>query len=198
LSQTLPLVGAAELALRVQLLPAVSTYVVLLAPTDAVAALVEEIVAEVQTLDGDDATRALAPCAHAARLLHQLKTNAPGVLVVDAGTFVETDWRLLDRRRSDLAREGVTVFVTIPESFDTLMRVAPNLASWMGGQVFAWDPSAGVTSDAQKEQRLASLRTWGAPLTDAKVIAAAEEGTLGRDPEFGEWLVLLGRGDLVR
>jgi hypothetical protein len=29
------------------------------------------------------------------------------------------------------------------------------------------------------------------------VIAAAAEQTLPRDPEFAEWLVLLGRGDLL-
>lgn len=190
-----PPIGAAELAVRIQPL-AGSVYVALLAPENAIAGLVAEVVSELRALDEGLPAHQLSP-ASAASLLHELPSVAGGALVVDAGEFVEADWRVLDRRRSDLGREGVTVFVTTPASFDVLMRVAPNFASWLGGQVFTWDEAAGAASPEQIAERLASLRAWGAPMTDAEVIAQAQAGTLPRDPEYAEWLVLLGRGDLV-
>ncbi len=97
--------------------------------------------------------------------------------------------------RSELAREGITVLLTTPESFGALMRVAPNLSSWLGGFVFTHeDPRAAV--EEQRNRRLAALRAW-AGKTDEEVLLAAEQGRLPRDPEYGTWLVLLGRGDLL-
>jgi hypothetical protein len=75
------------------------------------------------------------------------------------------------------------------------MEAAPNLASWLGGLVFSrQDP--GERLAALRQQRLASLRAWSSK-TDEDVIRDAEAGTLPRDPEYAEWLVLLGRGDLL-
>jgi hypothetical protein len=34
-------------------------------------------------------------------------------------------------------------------------------------------------------------------MTDDEVIAAARSGALPRDPEYAEWLVLVGQGDLL-
>jgi len=46
------------------------------------------------------------------------------------------------------------------------------------------------------EERLAILRN-AHRLTDEQVIRMAEEGTLPREPSFAEWLLLIGRGDLL-
>jgi hypothetical protein len=45
-------------------------------------------------------------------------------------------------------------------------------------------------------RRLAALRAW-ASKTDGEVVAAARDGTLPLDPEYAEWLVLLGHGELL-
>lgn len=45
-------------------------------------------------------------------------------------------------------------------------------------------------------QRLDSLREWSGK-TDAMVIAEATDHTMPRDPQYAEWLVLLGRSDLL-
>jgi len=90
----------------------------------------------------------------------------------------------------------VTVFVTTRPSFDDLMRTAPNLASWLGGQVFTF-PSHGETGvAAHRERRLAALRAW-ASRSDQEILVAARTGTLPPDPEYAEWLVLLGHGELL-
>jgi hypothetical protein len=41
-----------------------------------------------------------------------------------------------------------------------------------------------------------ALRRWSG-LEDLEVIRRAEAGTLSPDPEYAEWLTLLGRGDLL-
>lgn len=56
--------------------------------------------------------------------------------------------------------------------------------------------SGDVDLGAVRAQRLEALRGWAAR-SDADVVRAAEQGTLPRDPEYAEWLVLLGRGDLL-
>ena len=55
-----------------------------------------------------------------------------------------------------------------------LMRVAPNLASWLGGSVFTYEDIDALAVD-QRDSRLASLRAWSGK-TDESVIKAAEEG----------------------
>jgi len=89
----------------------------------------------------------------------------------------------------------VLIFVTTSSSFDELMRSAPNLASWLGAEVFAY-AGDGADVEATRVQRLAALWAW-ASRSDAEVVRAAEEGTLPRDREYAEWLVLLGRSDLL-
>jgi hypothetical protein len=129
------------------------------------------------------------------QLVTDLAASSAELVLVDARSFAAPDWALLDRRCSSLARSGVLIFVTTPLSFDELMRSAPNLASWLGAEVFAYvGDDAGV--EAARAQRLEALRAWTAK-SDADVIRAAEAGTLPRDPEYAEWLVLLGRGDLL-
>jgi hypothetical protein len=53
-----------------------------------------------------------------------------------------------------------------------------------------------VLSPSEIEQRLTALRAW-AGRGDAEVIQLAETGQLPRDPEYAEWLTLLGRGELL-
>jgi hypothetical protein len=126
-------------------------------------------------------------------LLAFLEGDRKEMVVVDALDFRRVDWSLLDRRRSSLSRRGLTVFVTTPAGFDEMMQSAANLSSWIG-LVFAHprDPEAA----AFRQQRLASLRQWSGR-SDDDVVRTAEEGRIPADPEFAEWLVLLGRGDLL-
>ena len=153
-----------------------------------------EVDAELRALDDALTIASMSP-PNAARLLHDWPSQAEDMLLVKAEAYTEADWGLLDRRRSELSRAGVAVFLTTAPSFDVLMRVAPNLASWLGGLVFSHEDSRQRDVE-RREQRLAALRAWSDE-TDEEVIRAALEGTLSREPEYAEWLVLLGRGDLL-
>src|SRR5262249_37188687 len=108
----------------------------------------------------------------------------------------DDDWRHLDALRTGLGRRHPVVLLMTEASAGKLARLAPNLASWIGGEYAAWDDDAELLSADEKEARLAALRDWFA-VTDEQVIQAAAEHRLAREPQLSEWLVLLGRGDLL-
>jgi hypothetical protein len=189
-----PGASAADLALRASVLRGTAVYVAYLAAPGDIDAAIEDLEAELVGLDDHIQVATLRPGA-GEQLITDLAASPVELVLVDARSFAAPDWALLDRRRSSLAHPGVLIFVTTPSSFDDLMRSAPNLASWLGAQVFAYvrDDADG---EAARTQRLEALRAW-ASKSDAEVIDEAKARTLPRDPEYAEWLVLLGRGDLL-
>jgi hypothetical protein len=189
------LVDPNDLALRILASRGTSAYLAGLVHPRESATILPEVEAELHALDEHVAVRSLIPSPGAARLLHELPSITTEVLLIEAESYGEEDWRLLDRRRSALVRDGVTVFFTTPPSFTLLMRVAPNLSSWLAGLIFSAGMERAMTGE-HREARLARLRAWGG-MTDAEVALAASEGRLPRDPEYAEWLVLIGRGDLL-
>jgi hypothetical protein len=193
-STTPKAIGAGELALRLLASRGTRAYFIYLVGPGAAVVASAETELELRALDNRLTIGLLAPPS-AEQLLRGWSSRKEDVLLVGAEPYVADDWRLLDRRRSDLAREGATVLMTGPSSFEALMRVAPNLASWLGGNVFARETED--SSDAEwREQRLVALRAWSGK-GDREVIAAATAGALPRDPEYAEWLVLLGRENLL-
>ena len=58
------------------------------------------------------------------------------------------------------------------------------------------DPLDVEISDQQVEQRLSAMREHY-EMTDQEVVALARDGALPSDPNFCEWLVLLGHGGLI-
>jgi len=118
--------------------------------------------------------------------------------------FDGADWSQLDRARSRLERRSlqgsevdssIVVLILSAEAFAALQASAPNIASWIGGSVFALERDEKLSATA-REARLEELRRWGI-MTDEEVVRHATAGTLPTDPYFAEWLVLLDRGDLL-
>jgi hypothetical protein len=101
--------------------------------------------------------------------------------------------RSLEYGRVPLDRGPRGVIVTSEASVQVLAAEAPSFWSWVGGQAWSLVPDVG---HLDVEARLRSLRE-GTGLRDTDVIERAEAGTLAPDPVFAEWLVLLGRGDLL-
>jgi hypothetical protein len=192
--QSVPGASAGDLVLRSSTLRGTAAYMAYLAAPGQIDAALEDLAEELAALDAGVQIATLRPRA-GEQLIADLAGTAAELVLVDARSFAALDWALLDRRRSSLAHRGVLIFVTTHHSFDELMRSAPNLASWLGGEVFAYARD-GARVEAVRVRRLEALRAWASRL-DADVVRAAEEGTLARDPEYAEWLVLLGRGDLL-
>ena len=183
-----------ELALRLIAIRGAAAYAAYLVAAGAAPDVIAELGEELSAFDPELAIEILGP-GRGELLLRALARPTREVVVVDAAGYGDRDWGLLDRRRSSLARAGLMVFVTTPASFEKLMQTAPNLASWLGAFVFEHAPSAQGNAEA-REQRLAALRSW-AQKSDQDVIVAATQGLLPADPAYAEWLVLLGRGDLL-
>jgi hypothetical protein len=156
--------------------------------------------AEIERLRGPEETPPVVVTVGSARALFEAVHAHPrGTLIVaGAAVFSVDDWQSLDANRSRLMRDDTTVLILDEAGAGRLENVAPNLASWVGGRVWrlADDAAAPVLSPNEIDQRLAALRAW-AGRGDAEVIQLAETGQLPRDPEYAEWLTLLGRGELL-
>ena len=186
--------AAGELALRLSTLRGTAAYAAYLVGVSDLDAALVELEDELRALTSDASVGRIAP-RNSEQLVAALAATSLEIVLVDARTFSVHEWAQIDRRRSSIAHRGVLVFVTTPTSFDDLMRNAPNLASWLGGEVFAF-PTSDANVAAHRERRLAALRAW-ASKTDEEIVDAARAGTLPRDPEYAEWLVLLGHGELL-
>jgi hypothetical protein len=183
----------AELALRLLASRGTAVYVAYLATEAQIPVVLTELTEELTALDHSLGVLVLKPSS-TKELLSTLAVTVTEVVLINAGEYQHVDWAVLDLRRSSLSHKGILVFVTTTSSFADLMRAAPNLASWLGS-VFAYGDDSAQVADA-REHRLSALRSW-ARQSDSEVVHAALQGRLPADPEYAEWLVLLGRGDLL-
>jgi hypothetical protein len=111
--------------------------------------------------------------------------------------FDEATWQSIDLRRSMFERPGSIIFWLNSHDLDLLTNYAPNIRSYIGLSVFQNNPNSIYMSDDEKMSRLQELRhRFGR--SDADTIRLAEEGNLEGTPSHTEWLILLGRGDLLR
>jgi hypothetical protein len=105
-------------------------------------------------------------------------------------------WSALDLMRSALERRGPIVLWLSAEAFAGLSEFAPNIRSFIGSSIFVAGPDGGVMTEEERKNRLNDLATHYGQ-SDADVLRKAALGELPPEPHFVEWLVLLGRGDLV-
>jgi hypothetical protein len=106
-------------------------------------------------------------------------------------------WRQLDYLRSSLDNEKrCGLLIMSQPSAEKMITYAPNLFSWIDGKVFHITLGAEFITSEETEQRLIALREWS-KLSDNEVIEKAQIHQLPSEPEYCEWLILLGRGDLI-
>lgn len=195
MSLRLPTTRLGDFAVRATERPGPNDWLALVVPsteTDAIAAKLAEELAAI-----DDQAPLSRTFSSAPTLVGFVHKHPEGALVLSGfDSFQPEDWRFLDRERSLLERQGVTLLVLGDEAYGQLFDHAPNLASWLGGSAWRLEQKSSTLSPEARERRLAALRQW-AGWTDSEVIARAEQGQLPPDPPFSEWLVLLGRGDLL-
>jgi len=130
-------------------------------------------------------------------LREALQQPGDDAVVLFAGGDLDADaWSSLDLMRSALERSGPTVLWMAPEAVAAMTEHAPNIRSFMGSSIFMAGPEGGIMSEAERQIRLSVLaQHYG--LTGEEVVRRAESKELPPEPHFVEWLVLLGRGDLV-
>lgn len=120
------------------------------------------------------------------------------VLVSGFSTLSDDEWRHLDELRSSrLVRHQPELLIMSPESRYKLARLAPNMASFIGGQFFTFQEDSGKLTEEEKTNRLEDLRNQFGK-TDDEIIELARVGVALDEPAYAEWLVLLNRGDLLK
>ncbi|BBC24555.1 ABC transporter permease [Pseudanabaena sp. ABRG5-3] len=118
-------------------------------------------------------------------------------LLWELDTWDNNEWKIFDALRSRLDKGNKGGLIVISEQANNLMiHNAPNFVSWLGARIYYLQKDAEILSDEECDRRLAALQEWTGKTND-DVIALAENRQLPTDPEYGEWLILLNRGDLL-
>ena len=154
-----------------------------------------ELAEEMESIGGSAVER-ISGAADAGALATRLASLRGPAVVYGLDGWAVSEWGRFDRLRSRFTRDERTALVLGEVAFERVVREAPNFWSSLGGSAVAYRPDASVLTEDERARRLAALREW-AGLADEEVVARAVAGTLPPDPEFAEWLVLLGRGDLL-
>ncbi len=130
-------------------------------------------------------------------LIERLRTSANSVVLIDGlGSWTDAQFAALDVNRSRLETGAFLLFRVDLKTAGRFLDHAPNIRSFIGTNIFQIAPDPSLMNPAEIADRLNQLRTHY-QLIDAEVIQRAASGDLPADPEFLEWLVLLGRSELV-
>jgi hypothetical protein len=118
------------------------------------------------------------------------------VVLSSSADLTREKWSSLDIMRSALERSGPVILWLAPDDVASLTEFAPNIRSFIGASIFVAGPDGGIMTDAERQERLKELsQHFG--LSNEEIVQRAETKKMSLEPEFVEWLVLLGRGDLV-
>ncbi len=117
------------------------------------------------------------------------------ILSADADLGPEK-WSSLDVMRSSLERSGPVILWIPPDALPGISEFAPNIRSFIGPSIFNVGAEGGMMTQAERQSTLKELGQHY-ELSNEEVIRRAESKELSPEPHFVEWLVLLGRGDLV-
>jgi hypothetical protein len=131
-------------------------------------------------------------------LVQQINQNSEAyILLYDFENWDSQEWKIFDGFRShlDQGKKGGFLILT-QESTRLMLHNAPNFVSWLGARIYQFQKNAEMLTQTERDRRLNALQE-NFKMSDQDVIELAENRQLPSDPEFGEWLILLDRGDLL-
>lgn len=192
----MPLDGRTAFSLisRVDDLREQSAWYLMCGPQDRLHEIADELCSEA-ALQGIASDR--VPVAPVETLAERLRgVTAPLIVLEMESVAPDAVGHALEDLRSQLPLRKQFVLVLTSQDAGEVQRVAPHFASFIEEiESFAEDEIP-VTSEAEVAHRLSFLQT-STGLSNEVVVALAIDGNLPSDPEYAEWLVMLGRGDLV-
>ncbi len=119
------------------------------------------------------------------------------IVVIIIGEWTSDEWEAFDINRSTFERPGAIILWMLMDQLNFLPEKAPNIRSYIGGSIFMLGADGGDMTAAERDERLVDLQTKF-KMTNQQFLAEVSAGRIGTDPQFLQWLVLLGRGDLIR
>lgn len=131
-------------------------------------------------------------------LIGQVQDSSEDYLIIyKIENWHQDDWKKIDEYRSFLDQHKLGGLIIVSaNTAKQMVNNAPNFTSWLGSKIYNLELDTELLNEEEKELRLVALREW-AKKSDEDIIALAEENQLPSDPEYGEWLILLDRGDLI-
>jgi hypothetical protein len=145
----------------------------------------------------DQPIKVLAATPDLESLLQSVQESEEGyVLLWQFESWQPEQWHQFDYARSRFNRSKGGLLLLTTRSAELFQIHAPNFASWVGSRLYDLELGLEILTEAEIQQRLEDLRQT-TEKTDEQVIQLAETGQLPPDPEYGEWLVLLGKGDWI-
>ena len=187
-----------ELLQKIELRPSDSnSWMVLFAMPDDIQSIIDELQDSVEifgecepaTISGKSGARNLVKCLK--------KASQEYFLLYQVEAWDNNEWEIFDTFRTQLDKNKNGGLVVLSEQSSRLMfSNAPHFVSFVGSRIYYLDKDADVLTPEECEQRLSALQEWSGQ-TNEDVIALAENRQLPTDPEYGEWLILLDRGDLL-
>lgn len=131
-------------------------------------------------------------------LLEELAQRPDAVVLIDGlEQWDDEQFTSLDINRSRLETGAFIIFKGDLSTIARFLDCAPNLRSFVGPEIPMAVPDPSVMTAEQIENRLHQLRSHY-QLSDEEVVEQARRGIAPAEPEFAEWLFLLGRNELVR
>jgi hypothetical protein len=145
----------------------------------------------------DDSIEIITADCEVEEIIHQLHYSINShILIHDFSGWAILKWKQFDYLRNSFAPNKGGIFLLTAQEVGLFQLHAPNFASWIGSRVYHIQFNSEVLTGNECEERLQTLREQTGK-SDSQIIQLAEDDKLSLDPEYGEWLILLGRGDLI-
>lgn len=174
-----------------------SDYRVLIVPSPEFIELISYSLLEQINILGELKLKGILKIRNGEEVVAILKTSLESVIILsDLEQLSESDWQYIDVNRNSLQNNRMTIFILTLTSLEKMLVNSPNLASWIGGHIWRCDTVENFLTEEEINKRLIELRLWS-NRSDEEVLQLAREHRLPTEPEYTEWLVLLGRGDLL-
>lgn len=185
-----------EFSLRVATRPAKGDWFALATRPDQLAETRDALAADVAAFT-QAAPKVTSIVENSRGFVRAIRASTDDVAIIGGlESFSDVDWRSVDLMRSGLEGARTVVLLMSPKQLDLVAGCAPNLASWLTGGIWRLDEDIEQLSATERAGRLETLRT-STGMSDEDIIKAAQDGALSREPQFTEWLLLLGRSDLI-
>jgi hypothetical protein len=184
-----------EILQRILSLPKHNSWSVLIVPAEQQQLTIEEL-EETIPVFLEESIYVISANTNVATLLESIYSSDEFVFLWNFESWTAKDWRQLDYDRSQFSRDRGGLFLLTPETAASFQTQAPNFASWVGGKVYTLQLGTEILTEAERQKRLETLQS-SLGITHDEVIRLAEADELLPDPVYGEWLILLDRGDLV-
>lgn len=131
------------------------------------------------------------------KIVNEIQSASEYYLIIwNFETWDNHSWRKFDQMRSRLMKKRGVVLVLSEKTVERMFIDAPNIISWIGSRVYELKENTEFLAEEERDTRLIELQQWSG-YSNNQIIELAKSQQLPPDPEYGEWLVLLNREDLI-